>query len=175
MLKQLHFKKEYWLACGIIVLLLLSYQLAFKKTIEAWQSNRNLNRQLARFADISSEPQYQERKNKNLSSTINLYKTDTTEFRSNVIVVITRIAEKEHVKLVEVPTRDPLFYSSEFMILKLKLEGDYFSLTKVFDLLNRVKGIGVVRSATYRSASITSGNRKEERLMLELYFIILNK
>jgi hypothetical protein len=175
MFKQLPFKKEYLLAGAAIVLLLLGYQLAFKKTIEAWQLNHSLNQQLARSADVSSEPQYQERKNSNLGRVIDLYRADTSEFRGDMINEITKIAEKENVKLTTVPTRDPLFHSSQFQIQKLDMEGDYFSLTKVFDLLKQAKGIGMIRSATYKSISITSASKKDEKLVLELYFIVLNK
>jgi hypothetical protein len=173
MLKKLPFKKEYLLAVGAIVLLLLCYQLAFKKTMEAWQLNHSLNLQLARSVDVSSEPQYQERKNNNLSKVIELYGADTSEFRSNIIGAITQIAEKEHVKVAAVPTRDPLFHSQQFLIQKLELEGDYFSLTKVFNLLNEARGIGVIRSATYKSGTVIPGNKRGEKLILELYFIII--
>jgi hypothetical protein len=173
--KQLPFKKEYLLAGAATILLLLSYQLAFKKTIAAWQLNHRLKQELATSADISSEPQYQERKNNNLGQVIGLYRADTLEFRSNMIGEITKIAEKENVKLTAVPSRDPLFHSSKFLIQKLDLEGDYFSLTKVFDLLNKARGIGVIRSSTYKSATIMAVSSGEKKVTLELYIIIVNE
>src|SRR5260370_37700569 len=109
MLKQLPFKKEYLLAAATMLLLLICYQLAFKKTIVAWQLNRGLKQKLAQSTDVSQQPEYQERKNANLGKLIDLYKADTTEFRSNILSNISAIAENENVKLTEVPTRDPLY------------------------------------------------------------------
>src|ERR1700761_5638169 len=124
MLKQIPFRKEYLLYCGTVLLLLLGYQLALKKTIEALQINRNLNRQLSQSTDVSAEPGYQERKNVHLDQIIGLYKADTIDFRSNIISSITQIADKEHVSVAAVPTRDPLFHSPAFLIQKLDMEGD---------------------------------------------------
>src|ERR1700744_2064217 len=136
MLRQLPFKKEYLLVGGAIVLLLLGYQLAFKKPIEAWKLNHSLKQQLLHSADISSEPQYEERKNINLGRVIDLYRADTSEFRGNIISKISSIAEEEKVKLTEVPTRDPLYHTYQVIIQKLNFEGDYFSLVKI---LNRIQ------------------------------------
>lgn len=98
MLKQLPLKKEYLLIIATIVLLLLSYKLAFKATFEAWQINRALKTQLIQTNDLSYQPGYLERKNINLSKVINLYKADTVAFRNNSISNISVIAEKENVK-----------------------------------------------------------------------------
>src|SRR5260221_6065529 len=131
MLKQLPLKKEYLLIAAAIVLLLLSYQLAFKKTIEAWQINKHLKAQLFEATNLSYQPAYLERKNKNLTNIIGHYKTDTVAFRSNIISTISSIAEKENVKLSEVPVRDPLYDTDQFIIQKLNFEGSFFALTKV--------------------------------------------
>jgi hypothetical protein len=175
MLKQLPFKKEYLLAGAALVLLLVSYQLAFKKTIEAWQLNHSLKRQLAQGTDVSYQPQYQERKNANLGKIIDLYKVDTTEFRNNIINNISVIAEKESVKLTEVPTRDPLYHSAQFIIQKLDFEGDYFSLVKVLGKLKSKNGIGVIRGSIFKTTSGEPGNEKTKKLVLEIYLEIVNK
>src|ERR1700748_900404 len=106
MLEKLPIKKEYLLIAATIVLLLLSYQLAFKHTIEAWQTNTELRSKLSKSGDLSFQPGYLERKSANIDKIISQYKADTTEFRSNIINVISSIAEKENVKLTEVPVQD---------------------------------------------------------------------
>ncbi len=175
MVKQLPFKKEYLLVGATVILLLISYQLAYKKTIEAWQLNHSLKRQLAQSTDVSVQPQYQERKNANLGKIIDLYKADTIEFRNNIIGAISSIAEKENVKLSEVPTRDPLYHSTQFIIQKFKFEGDYFSLTKVLKQLEKANGIGVIRSTSMKTTRPRSEDKKDEKLTLEAYIIIINK
>ncbi|SHL98138.1 hypothetical protein [Mucilaginibacter sp. OK098] len=173
MLKQLPVKKEYLFIASVIILLLISYQLAFKKTLEAWQINKQLKTQIAQASDLSIQPAYLERKNNNLSKIISTYKTDTITFRSNIINTISIIAEKEHVKLSEVPLADPLFHNDKFIIQKLSFEGDFFALTKVLNQLQAAKGVGVVRSISYKSIALNSKNDDVKKIVMGIYFEIL--
>jgi len=169
MLKQIPLKKEYLLIAASIVLLLLCYQLAFKKTIAAWQLNMQLKSQIAQASDISYQPAYLERKNNNLSKIISRYKTDTVTFRSNTISAISSIAENENVKLSEVPLQDPQYHTDLFIIQKLNFEGSFFALTRVFNQLQATCGIGAVRAATYRVTGAGSSANGEKKLVLEVY------
>ncbi|HEY8782400.1 MAG TPA: hypothetical protein VIM16_12325 [Mucilaginibacter sp.] len=169
MLKQIPVKKEYLLIAASIILLLLCYQLAFKKTIEAWQINKHLKTQIAQAADLSYQPAYLERKNNNLSKIISLYKTDTVIFRSNTISAIASIAEKENVKLSEVPLQDAMYHTDKLIIQKLDFEGDFFALTKVFNRLQATRGIGMVRSAAYKMTGLRAGNDDVKKLIFEVY------
>ena|ERR1700743_391509 len=168
MLKQLPIKKEHLLIVATIVLLWLSYKLAFKGTIEAWKNNRQLKEQLTRSTDLSYQPGYLERKNNNLEKILKFYKADTAAFRNHSIDIISSIAEKENVKLSEVPTQDPFYHTDKFIIQKLGFEGDFFSLTKVFHQLQLTNDIGIVRSATYKIPRTNPNNQKDKKLVLEI-------
>jgi hypothetical protein len=169
MLKQLAIKKEYLLIAGSIILLFLSYQLALKKTIEAWQINHRLNLQLTEANNLPYEPAYIERKNKNLNLIINQYKADTANFRSIIINTISMIADKQQVKLSEVPLQDPLYNSDAFIIQKLNFEGSYFALTKVLHQLQSASGIGMVCSVSYKAVGMRTTNDAAKKLILEVY------
>ena len=169
MLKKLPIKNEYLLIAGTILLFLLCYQLAFKKTIEVWQINKNLKTNLNRATDLSDQPAYLERKNGNLSKILNLYKTDTINFRSNTISIIATIAAKEQVKLSEVPLQDPIYHTDQFIIQKLNFFGDYFSVTEVFKELELSTGLGVIRSAEYKFTKQNSISHLQKKLTLEIY------
>ncbi|WP_259071771.1 hypothetical protein HDF24_25505 [Mucilaginibacter sp. X4EP1] len=169
MLKNIPIKKEYLLVAGTIIAVLICYQLAFKKTIMAWQLNKQLNTQLTQASDLNVQPAYLERKSANLSKITALYKTDTTAFRSNVISNIAGIAEKENVKLSEVPLQDPSFHTDKFIIQKLDFEGDFFSLTKVLKQLQSTPQIGMLRSVSYKSIGIRSNSDESKKLVLEVY------
>ena len=169
MLKQLPFKKEYLFIVSVIILLLISYQLAFKKTVEAWQINKQLKVQIAQASDLSIQPAYLDRKNANLSKIIGFYKTDTAGFRSNIISTISLIAEKQNVKLSEVPLQDPLYHNDKFIIQKLSFEGDFFDLAKVLDQLEKTKGIGVSRSVSFKKMK-GNPNNNVDKLTLDVYF-----
>ena len=167
MLNKLPVKKEYLLVAAAILLLLLSYRFAFKKTMEAWQINHHLKEQLVQSTDLSIQPAYLERQNNNLSKIIGRYKTDTVAFRNNIISSISSIAETQNVKLTEVPVTDPLYHTDQLIIQKLSFEGDFFSLTKVLNKLQSSENIGAVRAATYRLTGQNAGEAK--KLVLEVY------
>ena len=169
MLKQLPLKKEYLLIAGVIMLLWASYELAFKKTVEAWHVHKQLKAQIAQSSDLSYQPAYLERKNNNLSKLISRYKTDTTTFRSNIINTVSSIAEEEGVKLSEVPLQDPIYHTDKFIIQKLNFEGDFFALTKVVNQLQTANGIGMVRAATYRITGNRANTDETKKLVLEVY------
>lgn len=169
MLKQLPVKKGYLLIAGAVVLLWLSYQLAIKKTIEAWQANRQLKAQLDQAAGLSYQPAYLERKDANLTAIIRQYETDTTAFRSNAVGAIAAIAEKEQVKLSEVPLQDPLYHTDHFIVQKLDFEGSFTALTRVLDQLQHTGGIGMVRSAVYKVNAARANGDEVKKLVLEVY------
>jgi DNA polymerase III delta prime subunit len=174
MLNQLPIKKDYLLIAATIIFLLLCYQLAFKKTLEAWQTNKQLKAQIGRAADLSYQPAYVQRKNNNLNKIISLYKIDTTAFRSSIVSTIASIAEKEQVKLSEVPVQNPLYHTDHFIIQKLNFEGSFFALAKVLNRLQALKGIGIVRSADYKTTEVRSGSNPAKKLTLEVYLETVN-
>jgi hypothetical protein len=173
MLKQLPIKKEYLLVIAAVVLFLVCYQLAFKKTVAAWQINRQLKAQILQTSDLSYQPAYLERKNANLGKLIARFRTDTIAFRSNVISTISVIADKEHVKLSEVPGQNPQYHSEAFIIQKLSFEGDFFALLKVLHQLQDLNGVGMVRSAAFKSLEIHSTSAPAKKLVLEVYLEIV--
>jgi len=172
MLEKVPIKKEYLLVAAMIVLLLASYRFAFKNTIEAWQTHSALVAKLNQSSDLSYQPQYMERKINNLNKTIELYKADTTEFRNNIINTISFIAEKQSVKLTEVPVQDLSYHTDHFIIEKLGFEGDYFALVKVANILQTTPNIGVIRSETLKSVEVRTAVDKTKKLMLEMYLVI---
>lgn len=169
-----YFKKEYIFISAIMILLIICYQLAFKKTIGAWQLNKRLKSQLEQSSDMSVQPGYTERKNINLDRILDLYKADTLNFRSNTISRISSVAETENVKLAEVPNRDPIYSNGQFLIQKLDFEGDYFSLMKVFQRLGQTRDAGIIRSAVFKGRR-QADNEKAKKLIMELYFETTNK
>lgn len=157
MLKQIPIKKEHLFIAGVILLILIGYQLAFKKTLEAWQTHKKLKDQLTLSSNLSYQPVFLKRKNANLDSVISHYRADTISFRDNSISTISIIAEKQNVKLSEVPLQNPAFNAEKFIIQKLTFEGDFFSLTRTVNDLQKTKGIGVIRSVSYRHSRAAEG------------------
>jgi|GEM_PF-592287 len=172
MLKQLNIKKEYGLIAASVLLLLIAYQVAFKRTIEAWQMHRDLKHQVQQSGDLSVQPGYLGRKNRNLDKIIALYKADNVNFRSNVLSTISSIAEQNNVKLSEVPSQDPVNYTSQYFVQKISFEGDYFALEKTLDRLHSTFQIGMIRSATLKNVGLRNRNDTPQKTVMEVYLEI---
>jgi hypothetical protein len=173
MRKPLPVKKEYLLIAATLVLGWLCYRLAFKATLDAWQTHRQLRAELDRAADLRYQPGYLKRKNTNLDRVIALYQADTAAFRNNSINLIAEIAGKNKVKLSEVPTQDPFYHADKFIIQKLGFEGDFFSLTKMLQQLQATRGMGIIRSAAYKTVGHKTGTGEDKKLVLEIYLEIV--
>jgi len=174
MLSRLNIKKEYLLIAASILALLVAYQVAFKKTIEAWQLHSDLKRQISQSTDLGYQPGYLERKNANLDKIIKLYKADTNNYRSIILSDIVSIAEQEKVKLSQVPTQDAVYHSSQFLIQKLSFEGDFFSLIRTINRLSVMRNIGFVRSVGLKSQRAANYNQSE-RIVMDISFQIVNQ
>lgn len=159
------------MAAGVM-LLVLSYQLAFKKTLAAWHLHKQLESQLAQSTNLNFQPGYSERKSANVSRILNLYKADTVNFRSNIISRISSIAEKQNVKLSEVPVEDPALRNGKLIVQKLAFEGDYFALTKTLNELQKMSGIGMIRSIDLKSAENGGSENPSKKLMLTIQLVI---
>jgi hypothetical protein len=169
MVNRRYFKREYLFIAATTLACVICYQLAFKKTIIAWQLNKQLKAQLAQSSDVSIQPGYTARKNANLDRILDLYTGDSLNFRSITISKIALVAEAGQVKLAEVPYENRVYSNSKFLIQKLNFEGDYFSLMKVFQQLGQRKEAGIIRSAAFRAKRGTD-SEKEKKLIMELYF-----
>jgi hypothetical protein len=169
MLKKLPFKKEYLLIPGIVVLFLVCYRFAFENTVVAWQRHQQLNQKVAAANDLSYQPGYSERKNKNLDKIMALYKADTTLLRSNIINTIALQAEQLHVKLTAVPAEDALYHNSKFIIQKLNFEGSFFDLNRFLNKLQTLEAIGMIRCVDLKLITPRSGVGNEKKLTMQVY------
>ncbi|WP_426672072.1 hypothetical protein ACPPVU_12655 [Mucilaginibacter sp. McL0603] len=175
MKKLLITKKRWALPIGAIILFLFCYQVAFKKSLEAWRLHTSLAKTLAASGDVSATPDFEQKKSRNLDRIIDLYKADTADFRSNILARIAAIAGNENVKLTDVPTRGQGSADGHLHIQRLGFEGDYFSLMKTLMRLEQAKGIGMIRSATLKVSTPADGTEKMKKTVLSVYFEIFNK
>ena len=150
------------------VVLVICYQLAFKRTFAAWQLRKRLKEQSTQSGNLSIQPTYLYRKDQNLSKIISRYETDST-LKSNIISTISLIAEKEQVKLSEVPVQDPLYNGDHYTIQKLSFDGDFFSLTKVLNRLYLTADIGIIRSVNYRAVKLHTRSGDIKKTVLDVY------
>jgi len=168
MLKNLIYKKDYWLVAGTILLLVICYQLAFKKTIQAYQNHSRLQAEISQTSDVSYEPGYLQRKASNMDRILERYHMDTLALRGNTLAQIAVVAERENVKLSEVPVQDPSFNTAHFIIQKLEFEGTYPALLKTLNNLGNMTNIGVPRSITIKTVSKNTSSREEKKTVMDV-------
>ncbi|WP_295719977.1 hypothetical protein [Mucilaginibacter sp.] len=167
MLKSKVIKKEYLLVAGSL-LLLLSYELAFKRTYVAWRQYRRLEEQLSPQADFRYQPGFLERKSKNLDKLIGLYRVDTAELKDVVIGTVANKAAKLNVRLSGVPAQGDDLQLDGFNIQQLDLEGEYFSLLKLIKSLQGTEQIGMVRSVVLVSKK-NEGKDGKVNISMKIY------
>lgn len=138
------------MVAGVVLLLLISYQMAFKKTIALWVKHKELERNLSFAGDVSVQPDYLKRKGHNLKNILQLYRSDSATFRNSIISSVSITAAKENVRLLEVPSEDPFYKTDRFIIQKMIFQGDYFALLKTLKNLQQTSQIGVIRSAAIK-------------------------
>ncbi|AMR33708.1 hypothetical protein A0256_20865 [Mucilaginibacter sp. PAMC 26640] len=165
MLKDFFIKGKYGLIVAAVILLAISYQLALKKTIAAWQLNSRLRQQVSQAGDLSFQPGYLDRKNKNLEQLVKSYTIDSANFRSGIINNVALVAETEKVKVTAIPVRDISLQSERLMMQQLELAGTYPALMKACQKLYSLPGIGLVRSVTLKKPAQTQSKNTDEVLM----------
>jgi len=175
MLQKIQLKNEYKLIGTGLLLLILGYLFAFKRTFEAMEINHQLKSQLSRGADISLQPAYLDRKNRNLDKIIGRYKTDTVVFRDNTISAIAGIAEQGHVKLSEVPLQDPVLRSDKFIIQRLDFEGSFFDLLGSLSKLEQMPEIGIIRSVSFESRKVQIDTIVSKKIVMQAYFEVVKQ
>jgi len=169
MFKRIPFNNTYLLIAATVLLLLMSYQLAFKHTLSAWQVNSDLKARLAASIQPAFEPGYLVRKSKNLAKIMELYKVDTSSLRNNFINEVSLLADRHNVKLSGVPVQNVTDAADHFIIEKLEFDGDFFSLLKLSEAMEQQNGIGMLRSETLRLTEVRNGNDKLKKIILEVY------
>ncbi|MGY4538132.1 hypothetical protein ACVW0P_002552 [Mucilaginibacter sp. UYNi724] len=138
--------RKYILWAALVAFLLICYQLAFKPTIEAWSNNRVLTANAAQSNTETTKPLYQVRKKRNLDTLIARFRIDTAVFRNQVLNKIGLIAQKQNVRLTDIPVPDALSSTGSYLIQKLVMEGEYNALLYTLDQMRSTAEIGFIRS-----------------------------
>jgi len=165
-------KKEYLLLVLFFVLLIFSYQFAFKKTWKAYKVNKSLSASLNKV-NLNYQPDYLHRRNSSLDKVLSKYSLKPNLFRGSAIAQIANLAEKENVKLVEIPATAPELNTAQSQVQRLNFEGDYYSLLSFVHKLQKQNNIGVVRSLNLKVGTNYMPG-VDKKLILELYFQILS-
>lgn len=162
-------KSSHLLGAISLLMAFLSYHFALRNTIASWKLNESLKASLAKSTDISYNPVYLNRKKANLDQILASYETDTANFRSQAISNLAITAAKNNVRLTEVPGPETTVRAGKFVAQPLRFEGDYFSLIRFLDQVQRSSGIGVVRSVSIKAQAPGSEKQAKRMLTMQIY------
>ncbi|WCT13660.1 hypothetical protein [Mucilaginibacter jinjuensis] len=154
-----------------ILLLVISYQLSFKKTIEAWQLNRKFKTQVTGMT-LNSQPAYLERQDRILRSVIHTYQIDTVNYKNSMAMEVAEVGDKEHVRIVEVPMKSGIS-DNHYLVQKIVLKGDFFDLLKTLNHLHQLNRIGYIRSVSLKKLRQLDRSKTSNDLNLEIYTAII--
>lgn len=170
MLQNLPFKKEYILWLGVLLIFFVIYEFSIKSSIQLYQENISLQQSFEASTDLAFQPEYLNRKNKNIDKILKGYRQDSTSFRESTIAEISYIAESENVRLIEIPSPDPFYSTNGFIVQPLDFEGDYFSILKMLKTIQNKKTAGVLTSVSL--STISPNNQNIKKLTTRLYLQI---
>jgi hypothetical protein len=173
-MKQL-IDKKYLLPAATILMLLVCYQFAFRNTIEEWRLNNKLKTELLQASHLSYQPDFMGRKGRNLSIILNSFKVDTASFRATVVNQIASIGQQENVRLAEVPAQEAIYHTDHFIIQRLKLEGDFFSLLKVLPKLENADYTGFLRSVEIKAVKQHTAKGELQKLVMDVAVEIVKR
>jgi hypothetical protein len=176
MLEKLLPYKTYVLSLGCLILLWTGYQLALKKTWEAYLLHRQLSTQLGAASDISYPPAYLERKGQHLTELLGKYTSDTLSFKNKVISAVSPLAESGHCKVVAVSSDvSSAFTTVDYQVQKVSLSGAYVPLVQLLQRIEASSQAGLVRSAVWHMVELHNGVRNSKQLILDIYLLDLKK
>lgn len=159
-------KNRKYLAVAISVLLLVvCYQLAFYRTIDALNINKALQSKNALASDLTGEPGALNRQLENLDKALSQYQSDSASLRANALTIISSVAKTNNARLEEVPVEDPMFHSPQFTIQRLAFSGDFNALVKTLYRLESTQKIGMIRSVSIRSSKNIETHPSQKNVM----------
>lgn len=160
-------KKNIAIAASVL-LLLVCYRLNFSLTIEAWKTNEQLKEKLEAAQDLSVQPGFSARKSKNLDEILKRYRSDSTALRENTIKQIAIIANKEKVRLAEVPLEDPSLRNDQYILERLSFEGDLYSLLRTLKDLEASEGVGMPRTVEISAGKKDGPTKLSMKILQEI-------
>jgi len=154
------------------VIILLCWFLAFSKTFEAIQINRQLTGQIANDEDISFNPAHTERKLAALNSILKSYRVNEAEWSNQLWMKASAIAMKQGVGIDYTMTKPVAEPDTTSLGVKetLYCYGDYRQLVQLVDTLERIPAIGKISALQIKAPKEDVIGERANQCVLKLQF-----
>jgi transcriptional/translational regulatory protein YebC/TACO1 len=177
MLKSLSYHlKNKLLISGVVLLAILSWNLAFRKTYNAIALNSELRNKMERKSDLSINPDYLKRKHQVLSQVLKHYTLDSTQWKNDFWLKVSRVAASKEVSITYNPSAYKAKGDSVSQIVKQEIafKADFKKLVSLLDSLERIEGVGFITSSIFLKEKKLN-IEEAENLYLKTSFGIVQK
>lgn len=158
-----------------MILSLLSWNLAFKKTFNEIERNRSLTETSSVNADLTINPDYIKRKNIALNNLLAQYKVDSSEWKNGFWLHVSAIAENKGVEVIYRPAKNQTVDTAAYLKQAIQFKGDYKKLVLLVDSLEKTIGIGKLTSAELIKESKNNLSGSADKIVLNTDFKALKK
>ncbi|HEY0056807.1 MAG TPA: hypothetical protein VGB63_15760 [Pedobacter sp.] len=161
---------------GALFLTLLSWNLAFRKTIKAISLNNELHQKADKKNDLSQNPGYLNRKHRVLNVLLKQYTLDSAEWKNDFWLKVSGIAASKEVRISYNPLLKQDLSDSTSRVLKqeISFEGDYKKMVILLDSLEKTASTGFICSSNFKKGK-QGNNLDVEKLTLNAVFGIVQK
>ncbi len=164
-------QKNALLAASTLLLLLLSWNLAFRKTASEWLRHRELMAATNSNAALADQPGYLRSLNGQLDRLLDSYRVDSMTWKSDLWLTASNIAEQKQIEVDFEPAATPsLNAQTPVMQQTIRFSGHFVQLVALVDTLEKITGNGQVSSLHFK---IDDASDKPDRLILLATFCAL--
>ena len=161
-----------------IFMLVAGWRFAFQKTFETISLNHRLKQQSLDNAAISFNPDYLSKKDKLLSTVINKYSADSSEWKNSFWLNVSRMAIQKRINVKYTPSAlklNPDTTRTTVIKQHIAFEGNYKNLVSLLDTLEKTEKAGLISSLSFNAKKEQRSQDEVKKLFLEVEFGVLKK
>ena len=178
MLEEMNYRlKNRLLLIAVPLLLVAGYFFAFNRTYSAIKLHRQLNEQIDRADNLSSNPKYAADKLSAVNAILDQYKVDTTAWREDFWMTASDMASEKSIS-VSYEQKKASFDSGKVnpvvADLEIRFAGKYLDLIQLIDSLEQSNKLGLLAGIDMKSTN-TGFDRKEKNILVKAKFKVISK
>ncbi|PWG78040.1 hypothetical protein DDR33_24335 [Pararcticibacter amylolyticus] len=170
--------KNRLLTAGAVVLLLLSWPLALRKTKDAIRLNHELSLKSEQATDLSYNPGYLRDKNQMLDHLVSQYRADSAGWKDELWLKASGIASARGASVAYTPGQLRVqadTSSADILRQSISFGGDYRKLVSLLDTLEKVRETGFASSAKFETQKSRNVEESDKLYMKVVFEVIKNK
>lgn len=167
-----YIRKNKLLIPATVVALLLCWFLAFNKTYQAIQINRQLSSQIPSEEDIAFNPAHTQRKLAALQNILKSYRVNEAEWSNQLWMKASAIAMKQNVGIDYTMTRPEVEKDTTAIGVSetLYCYGNYQQLVKLIDTLEKMPSIGRISALQVKAPKEDATGERAKQCVLKVEF-----